>query len=385
MNAKQLLFFLLCTVVSIGPVLGQAFQDRSLLYDGEVREYVIYVPDSYDGGIAYPLLFNFHGGAGDIASQIATSDMRSIADTAGFILIYPQALPDPNDDGSTNWLHKEPTTVDDVFFIEALIDSLSLEYEIDPNRIYACGYSLGGEFSYELACRLNDRIAAIGVVARTMNTGATFHCAPTHPTGVLTILGTQDWISPYEGLFWGGEQFYLSADEVHDYWATHNNTAAEPTIVSVPNLSTGDGSTVERHIWSNGDGCVNVEHLKIIGGGHDWPGTFGNMDVDASLEIWNYVSQYDLDGLMACNVTSNSEAIEDRRPVSVYPNPVLDYLTIDSGLQPSESYRIFSTDGKILLAGKIELSAQKIGLSVLPAGAYVLKVGDALFQFVKLN
>ncbi len=78
-----------------------------------------------------------------MASQVAISDLRSIADTAGFIAVYPQALPDPNDGGSTNWLHKDPTQVDDVLFIDALIDSLKNQWRIDTNRIYACGYSLG--------------------------------------------------------------------------------------------------------------------------------------------------------------------------------------------------------------------------------------------------
>ena len=65
------------------------------------------------------------------------ADFRSIADTSGFILIYPQALEDPNDDNSTNWLHKEPTDHKDIFFIEALIEEITTQYNIDTERIYA--------------------------------------------------------------------------------------------------------------------------------------------------------------------------------------------------------------------------------------------------------
>ena len=54
------------------------------------------------------------------------ADFRSISDTAGFILIYPQALEDPNDGNSTNWLHKEPTDHKDIFFIETLIDTIAI-------------------------------------------------------------------------------------------------------------------------------------------------------------------------------------------------------------------------------------------------------------------
>ena len=99
------------------------------------------------------------------------ADFRSISD-AGFILVYPQALEDPNDDNSTNWLHKEPTDHKDIFFVEALIDTIATQYNIDTKRVYACGYSLGGMFSYELACQLNYKIAAISSVAGAAFLGA---------------------------------------------------------------------------------------------------------------------------------------------------------------------------------------------------------------------
>ena len=135
-------------------------------------------------------------------------------------------MPDPTDGGSTSWTHKEPTILDDIFFVEAMIDALASHYMIDESRVYACGYSNGGEFTFELACRLSDRIPSIGVVARSK------------------------------------------------YIETYNNTDTTPTVVQMPSLSSSDGST--------------VEYYKVIGGGHDWPGSFGNMDIDASLVIWGF-------------------------------------------------------------------------------------------------
>ena len=137
------------------PFLGisQQLTTQNILFDGNNREYIIYVPQIYSPSISTPLLFAFHGGSGyanDFMNYEA--DFRSISDTAGFILVYPQALEDPNDGGSTNWLHKEPTDHKDEFFVETLIDTLSSVYNIDNSRVYACGYSLGGMFSYTLAC-----------------------------------------------------------------------------------------------------------------------------------------------------------------------------------------------------------------------------------------
>lgn len=362
---------------------AQEFLNETLVYDGETRMYSIYIPASYQTATALPLMFNFHGGGGDIASQVAVSDMRPIADTADFIVVYPQALPDPNDDGSTNWLHKDPTTVDDVFFIEALLEKINSEYAIDTERVYACGYSLGGEFTYELACRLNDRIAAVGVVARTMGTAAFNSCSPVHPTGMLTILGTDDFISPYDGLVWAGIQYYLSAEETHNYWVDYNNATATPIVNALPDLSPNDGSTVERYIWSDGDGCATVEHLKVNGGGHDWPGTFGNMDIDASLEIWNYVSQYNLDGLIDCNTTSIEESAEASHFI-VSPNPFSDYINIVTSLTGKQAYYLYTANGKMIRSGYADLRNEFLDLSTLVSGVYLLKVGNNFTKLIKL-
>ena len=293
---------------------SQLQQSRTLFFDGENREYIIYVPAVYDGTQAVPLMFSFHGGGGmsnDFMSY--TNDMRPLADTAGFIAIYPQAAVDPTD-GSYSWLHKAPTSHNDIFFIEAIIDSLSNEFMIDNNRVYACGYSEGGIFSYELGCRLNNRIAAISSVSGSMlvdsfrdsyyNLG---FCSPVHPTAILLIPGTADF-SPHS-TYAGFQPYYMSADEITSYWSTYNNTDPNPIITPLPNTNTSDGSTVEERIWENGDNCVAVKELKVINGDHDWPGSSGNMDIIATNEIWNFVSQYDINGLINCSSTNHEDLL----------------------------------------------------------------------------
>ena len=284
---------------------------KTMIHDGILRDYIVYIPASYDGSNAYPLLFSFHGGGGTSSDFINTNDMRPIADTAGFIAIYPQAAIDP-DDGSFSWLHKAPTTHNDIFFIEAIIDTLSTQYMIDNNRVYACGYSEGGIFSYELGCRLNNRIAAFSSVSGSMLDDAfrdSYYnlgfCSPVHPTAVLLIPGTND-MSPHS-TYIGFQPYYMSVDEITTYWSSYNNTDINPIISQLPNINTSDGSTVERRVWENGDNCVRVEELKVIGGDHDWPGSWGNMDISASNEIWSFVSRFNMNGLIDCNTSSNYE------------------------------------------------------------------------------
>ena len=108
-------------------------------------------------------------------------------------------------------------------------------------RVYACGYSLGGEFVYELLCRLNDKIASGAVVARTMGQYQYENCNPQHPTSIMTILGTEDYESIYNGVVYNGVTYYTSADDTHEYWSNYNNTDINPVETELPNNNTNDG------------------------------------------------------------------------------------------------------------------------------------------------
>ena len=282
-------------------LFGQQQLNRTLFFDGQNRSFIVYVPSTYDGSTQVPIVFNFHGGGGTSSDFINyENDMRPIADTANFI--------------------------------EAIIDTLSSNYNIDNDRIYACGYSEGGLFSYELGCRLNNRIASFASVSGSMLTesyrldNGFGSCSPIHPTAVLLIPGTSD--GSFHSMYNGFQPYYLSVNEITTYWANHNNTAINPTITNVPNTNTSDGSTVEKRIWENGDNCVAVQELKVINGGHDWPGSSGNMDINASQEIWNFVSKYDINGLINCGSTeiSTSNDVEFK----IFPNPSSNVIYVNN-------------------------------------------------------
>ena len=357
---------------------AQGYISETIEYDGLTREYSIYVPASYDGTTSFPLLFNFHGGGGTIAFHIDIADMSSIADTANFIVVYPQARPDPSDGNSFNWISKVPGTFDDAPFISSLIDTIASNFQIDQNRVYACGYSLGGDMSFELACKLNSRIAAIAPVARTMQANPNSFCSPVHPTGVLTILGTDDTTSPYDGIIYQGVEYYLSAAATHSYWATHNlcNTNATMNTVS---------PSVERYTWSTESGCAYVEELKVIGGGHDWPGSFGNMTIDASEEIWQFVSRYDINGLIGCTALSINENNGQAENYKVFPNPFNQELNIEVKFPKGNDFRIYNGIGELVISGKLKSQINTIDLSSLPPNVYLLKVESQSIKLIKTN
>ena len=369
---KNLLLTILMTMAIITSGYAQSYISKTIQHGSLTRDYSIYVPASYNGTTSFPLLFNFHGGNDVIANWQTAADMRPIADTADFILVYPQARQDPSDGNSLNWLPKTPGTFDDVPFISALIDTIASNYQIDQNRIYACGYSLGGDMSFEVGCKLNNRIAAIAPVARTMQANPSSFCAPVHPTGVLTILGTDDFISPYGGY----PGYYLSADETHNYWAIHNNCNTTATMSTV-------SASVERYTWSTASGCAYVEELKVIGGGHDWPGSFGNMTIDANEEIWQFVSRYDINGLVGCTTTSINENNSTANNISVYPNPFNKQLTIEIESVKDIEYKVYTIIGELVYSGKMNSQINTIDLSSLAPNVYILNIENQTIGIIK--
>ena len=373
---KKILISILASTAIISFGYSQTFISQTIQHDGLTREYSLYVPPSYDGTTNFPLLFNLHGGGGTNTAWQAASDMRPIADTADFILVYPQARPDPSDGNSFNWISKTPGTFDDVPFFSSMIDAIASNYQIDQNRIYACGYSLGGDMTFELGCKLNNRIAAIAPVARTMQANPSSFCSPVHPTGVLTILGTDDLVSPYNGIVFAGIEYYISAAATHSYWATQNNCNPTATMTTV-------SPSVERYTWSTPSGCAYVEELKVLGGGHDWPGSFGNMTIDSDSEIWRFVSRYDINGLIGCSTTSINENNGQTNNFKVFPNPFKQELTIEVKSIQSKAFSIYNVIGELVISGKLNSQVNTIDLSSLAPNVYILNIENKSIRVIK--
>jgi polyhydroxybutyrate depolymerase len=266
----------------------------TIQHDGIQREYILYIPDIYTGEDLTPLILNFHGYTSSAEAQMNYADFRPIADTAGFLVIHPQGTEDNL--GNPHWNVGAPWhpggEADDIGFTSALIDHIESNYTIDLSRIYATGMSNGGYFSFHLAGLLSHRIAAIAPVAGTMTTYTYSVSNPTHPTPVLQTHGTSDFIVPYNGNSWS-----LSVDAVLQYWITYNNCSTIPTITELPDIDPNDGSTVTQIIYADGDKDVTVEHFRVNGGGHTWPGSpfGGNQDINVCEKIWHFFQNYSLD------------------------------------------------------------------------------------------
>ena len=368
---------LLVLIGTFSPILAQQTINGSVIHDGIQRDYILYIPAIYDGSADFPLVLNFHGFGSNANEQMFYGDFRDIADTEGFLLVHPQGT---SLNGSQYWNVGSPgssgSTIDDVGFTEALIDELANLYTINLDRVYATGMSNGGFMSFLLACQLSEKIAAIASVTGSMTLDTYDNCNAQHPTPILQIHGTSDNIVPYNG-----NTGSLSIDDVISYWVNYNNCDTNPTITTFPDLDPSDGSIVEHIVYTGGDNASTTEHMKVIGGGHTWPGSVfilpeTNQDINASNEIWEFFSRFDINGSLSVNEFEN-------RQVIIYPNPTSSKINLSLSFSEELNYELFSSTGKQLMNGIIKSSYQEINLSHLKPNIYFLKLGNQVFKILK--
>ena len=350
--------------------------NASITHDGIQRDYIVYIPELYNGSSAVPLVLNFHGYGSNAAQQMFYGDFRDIADTEGFLLVHPEGT---TFIGNQFWNVGFPgisSTIDDVGFTEALIDELATLYTINLDRVYATGMSNGGFMSFLLACQLSEKIAAVASVTGSMTQDTFDDCNAQLPTPVLQIHGTEDDVVLYNG-----NTLSIPIADVISYWVDYNNCETTPSTTTLPDLDVSDGSTVEHSVYENSDNGITTEHMKVIGGGHTWPGsvlnTAGtNQDIDASMEIWLFFSRYDINGPLSTDDFENKH-------VSIYPNPTNSNINLSLNYSKDVNYELFSPLGQQLMTGTITSSNEQIDLSNLPSNIYFLKVGNQVFKILK--
>ena len=355
-------------------VLAQTTIVNSFNYGGINRSYRLYIPAAYNGSVPVPLILNLHGFGSNALEQQLYSFFMPIADTANFLMVYPEGTTDAF--GNQNWNSLGLSNVDDVGFLSALIDTLSVNYSLDLNCVYSTGMSNGGFMSYKLACNLGNKIAAIASVTGTMIWNEFNNCSPSHPTPVMQIHGTADNVVPYNGSF-----ILVPVDTLVKSWAQKNNCDPIPVITMVPDIDPNDGCTAENYLFTNGDQGSTVELYKVISGAHTWPGApvdidVTNHDFSASVEIWRFFRSYKLNILTGIDFKPHIE-----NTFIVYPNPAENIFNINFNNKANRIIKVYNNLGINII--ELEHNDNNLNLKIEKAGIYILKIQEGSSYFSK--
>lgn len=140
------------------------FIDRSVVVDGEMHRYQVYVPREYGGARPWPVILSLHGSGergtdGLIQTEVGLgSAIRRDRDRYPAIVVFPQVP------AGLTW-QGGPGVV-----AMAALDATLIEYRTDRSRIYLTGLSMGGRGAWHLAWEHPQRFAALAVICAPMAT-----------------------------------------------------------------------------------------------------------------------------------------------------------------------------------------------------------------------
>lgn len=268
----------------------------SINSSGKKREYLLYVPKSYDRMKPTPLVITLHTSMSWDSSAMAISQWNRAADENGFIVAYPQGT----GFGPKSWEmagSETPARMPDMIFMSDLINNLEAHYNIDQRRIYANGMSNGGGMAFVLSCTLSDRIAAVGLVSAGLDPGWNW-CTNHKPVPVIAFHGTADPVCLYSGGYSklaGGS--FPSVPGFMANWSRRNQCAPKPIESAV-------ASDVTLSQYTNCANAADVALYTIKGEGHQWPGgrhvaaewMLGpyNRSIDATKQMWAFFREHPL-------------------------------------------------------------------------------------------
>tara|TARA_Y100000814_G_scaffold287930_1_gene258711 strand:+ start:87 stop:1088 length:1002 start_codon:yes stop_codon:yes gene_type:complete len=272
MKIYLLYIILICSIS-----FGQWFD---LNFGGVNRTYYV----SYPSGSSEPagLIINMHGFGGTASNQMAGTQMNNYAHPQNIAVVYPQGVNSAI--GSTSWnigTFWDFNTEDDVGFISAVIDDIASNFDINLDKVYACGFSNGGYMTYELACELSDKITAFGSVAGNFMLNSDQDCYSEREIPIIHFHGTNDPTVDYSPPSFDQA---LTVSESIDYWSSFNSfdmDSYEPL-----------NSNVEIFTYFKQSSNTKFVHYKVNGGSHEW--FWNNWGFNASEELVNFFMQYEL-------------------------------------------------------------------------------------------
>ena len=244
------------------------------------RSFIMHVPSAYKGDKPVPLVIDYHPIGGSGSGQMGGTTYKKLTDPEGVISLYP----DGTAKGGGGMMGNMPgwnvgpccSNDDDLEFTREMIKYVREKACIDPQRIYATGFSMGGGMSNHVACMMSDVFAAVAPAAMDLNRTNSAQCTKARPISVINFRGTSDPVCKYQG----GDSGYndglnfLGAEGTFRFWAETNGCTGSPS--------------------KNKDGCDEYSNckdgVKVVlctkqGGGHDQ----GNGSIG-----WPFLKQFTL-------------------------------------------------------------------------------------------
>ena len=239
-------------------------QSQNITVDGTSRNMIVYAPANL--GQNRPLVISLHGLNQDAPYQQSTAKWEEVADTAKFVVVYPNAI-------NKSW---DISGQRDLNFLKAIITNMRSKYSIDLNRVYVTGFSMGGMMSYHTANNMADQVAAIGPVSGYLFANPV---SSSRPMPIIHIHGTTDDVVGYSGVA-----------GIISKWRSWNSCPSTRTLID-PYPANKPSSPASYEHWGP---CENSEIVLISNEGKGHWHSNDNAGVHSTAEIWKFFLRHSL-------------------------------------------------------------------------------------------
>ena len=367
MNGKILLIYIAVFLAS-GLTKAEPVK-KTMQFGGFEREYLVYTPQNSEYKKANGMIVCLHGFTRTMYDFFEVYDIRYLSDSLNLIIAAPQALMEQNPsvnfqaaliNSLTNnqislnsvWgcglrvkasilgltlLNEELNRdVDDVGFINKVIDNVLDEYSLPSDNVFILGTSMGGYMSYQYALRSGERLSGLVSIAGSM--GLSIKGMDNKiKTPVCDFHSVTDEVVPYTGTIeqhLGSVSLAMSKNEVIKYWTEINQTES-PVTEPVMNYTSTNGVTVEKITYPHPEN--EVIHYKANGASHGYFFRKENGDcMDLIEEIIKFIDSH------SSGIYNNVPNIMANN-MSFYPNPVRDNIYFNTA---TGTVSIFDIAGK---------------------------------------
>ena len=240
--------------------------------DSIEREYYLHIPDNLPENA--PLIMIFHGYSGNALNTIKTTNFNQLADKSGFIACYPQGLIDK--DNNAFWqvgytFHKD-LDVDDVKFIQKLIEKLKSEFQLSKKNVFMTGFSNGGDFCNLLSCETDGLFRAAAPIISCFMEEIFNNCQYANPMPTLMLNGTKDPITFWDGDMTDSQGYgpYISTKSMINFrlkQIQHDKVIRDTLISS----DSDDKTLVAIEKYSSSISKNQVWMYSYLNGGHGYP------------------------------------------------------------------------------------------------------------------
>ena len=334
------------------------------------RDIHVYAPSNLKA--KSPLLISCHGMDQDPSYQQENTHWEEVADTAGFVVVYPR--------GGTGMSTWDISGDKDTKWVTEIIAQMVSEYDIDTKRVYLSGFSMGGMFTYNAMSKIADKIAAFAPTSGTNVMGAS---RAQRPVPIIHPHGTSDDILYY--------------NQVENFIKNYRDQFHCPDKAEVQDNYPHQGEKATMYTWGPCDQGVYIKHMKLEGRGH-------MPSKNEVSDIWNFLKQWDVNGLISDKPepeSSSSEAVSSSSENGVeYQNlssssegtaalrmdPSLALVSVykssDNSLMvvgaQGMSITVFNSLGHIVRTTRGTGNVQKVYTGA--KGVYIVKVGSRTFK-----